>query len=693
MAKATSTLSFMNTRGAPDGMNLALPPDEIPETQDRYLQDVFVDKPGLRRRRGKVQNASGFATLTRQAWGILSTVDPMGTPKYAVLNGTGASCHISFLSAPAPTSITAELSWPGVYSPTTARVATSAFANGGIVISTTDDYISPNYPVIALWNGGNLANYAAGTITCGAGGSGVIGVGTSWLTNLSPGMYLYTTAGQYIGTVLNIQNNTNLSLVDSCVVSVSGGGYVASSVRLVAPRVTKGTLTCSSAHPHAHGGDTKWQSQLQGGPTYQIFLRRNEAPIGIISVVQSDFAVTLTANAAQDAADAPYYVVNNQAPVILSGWTPPPVGPPGFLTAYYAGLQWYANQPNFAAYHPHPSRVSFSDPLDPEGLDTTQDGDWFDVYSDSQTTQPIKAIVSTNACLLILKEREVWGVFGTSPENFTAKLIGSDGCLDGPTVQAFAGGAIWAGHDGIYFFDGSRIQNLTQNTLGKYFRDMVKGFDYTGSNVAKSMIARNHYFLYLPSMTGQYSLNKGGTVTTPTRGTLVINLATNALTFLTNVDIMGATQTPNSAAPTALYLVNDGSIGHICSADDLFDTPGTDAITCTGNAAGPDFFVETKAHDAGDGVTPKRWRWLEANALVTGAALKVDAVKGLSSVDSALSDTIPIGTIFGVGQRIDVNWDSQFMAFRFWQSSSGVTDAQIGPLQIALKYQRTARPL
>ena len=687
MAKAASTLSFMNTRGAPDGMNIALPPDEIPETQDRYLQDVFVDKPGLRRRRGKVQNASGFATLTRQAWGIVSTVDPQGVPKYAVLNGTNV---ISFLNN-AGSAISNELTWPVSYTPTTARVATSSFANGGILISTTNLYGGAASPVLAIWNGGNLANYTTGTITVGAGNSTVAGAGTTWTTNITPGMFIYSTAGVYIGTVLLVNSNTSLSLVDSAVSTISAGTYVASNLRIISPKVTKGTLTCSSAHPHAHGGDTKWLSQLPGGPTYQIFLRRNLATIGTLVSVQSDFAMTLTANASQDAADAPYYVTSNQNLVGLSAWDPTQA--PGFLSAYYAGLQWYANQPNFAAYHPHPSRVSFSDPLDPEGLDTTQDGDWFDVYSDSQTTQPIKAIVSTNACLLILKEREVWGVFGTSPENFTAKLIGSDGCLDGPTVQAFAGGAIWAGHDGIYFFDGSRIQNLTQNTLGKYFRDMVKGFDYTGSNVAKSMIARNHYFLYLPSMTGQYSLNKGGTVTTPTRGTLVINLATNALTFLTNVDIMGATQTPNSAAPTALYLVNDGSIGHICSADDLFDTPGADAITCTGNAVGPDFYVETKAHDAGDGVTPKRWRWLEANALVTGAPLNIDAVKGLTSVDSALSDTVPVGTIFGVGSRIDVNWDSTFMGFRIWQSSSAVTDAQIGPLQIALKFQRTARPL
>lgn len=688
MASAASTLAIQSFQGAPDGMNLSLPPDEILETQARYIQDALVDKPGLIRRRGPVKNASGVAALTRQAWGIVATTDPAGNARYAVLNGSGANAKISFLAAGNAT-ISAELTWPGNYA-LYPYVDVTPFLTGGTLISTTDKYGQGAAASVILWYGANLANYSTGTLTCAVGSTAVTGTSTVWSTNIVPGMFLLV-GNDLVGCVEKVNSNTSITLTAPAIFAHTGSAYTATSIRALGTKVMKGTITASATHPHIHGGNTKWTTQLAAGMA--VYRLRDMGYIGTVTSVQSDFAATLTADARFDCSDDPYVAIAAQNYSTASATVT--ASDPGFLSAVYANRQWYANNPNLASTPisaQQSSRVWFSDTTDPEGLDLTADGDWFDVYGENPQSQPIKAITSTLSSLLVLKERETWAVFGQSEETFTPKMLESDGCIDGATVQPFAGGAIWAGRTGILFFDGSRVQNLTQNNLGKAYHDIIKTFDNTTYH-AWSMLARGHYFLFIENCTGPYTLDKGGTTSTPTRLTIAYNLLSGSITFLTNVDIRGATQLPTTIAPTVWYIVNDASIGHICSADDLFDTTGVvDSITCTGNTAGPDFYWEGKAHNAGDGARLKKWRWFEPNAVVTGDVLKVDAVKGLSSVDSALTDTIPIGTIFQVGNRIFVDWDSQYIAFRVWQNSSAVTDVQIGPYDVAFKFLRIGRP-
>lgn len=696
MAKAPSGgLMIQTYQGAPDGVNLALPSDEILETQARYIQDGLVDKPGLIRRRGPIRNASGVSALTRAAWGMVTTRDPTGAIRYAVLNGTTVNAKISFLSADL-TSISAEFGWPQGYSMAPAPIVrTSPSLSGGVWIGTARD-ASPwtgatDGPVAVQWFGANKATYTTGTVTYARGSSTVTGSGTTWTTNVVPGMYLTAVTvdgfNAYIGVVQKVNSNTSLTLMENAFWGGTSKTYSLDPIRGFASVITKGTITSSSNHAHAHGGDTKWLTQLAANS--DLFRARDTTFVGRVTSVQSDFAVTLNANAAVDCADDPY-ISPIEAPSVANG-----IGmAPGWITALYASRQWYANNAGASLTPAQSSRVWFSDPLNAESVDTTYDGDWFDVFSTDPQSQPILALQPTVTALLVMKSKEVWGIFGQSPETFTVRLIDSEGCIDPGSIQDFAGGAIWAAREGIKFFDGSRVQNLTTSNLGKYWSDIVKTFDGSQFRM-NSMIGRNHYFLFIESCTPSFSLNKSGSVTTPNRITLAINLQTSAVTMMTNLDVRGAVRSSSSTlAPTTYFLVNDSSIGHICSLDDLFDVTGAnDSITCTGNAPGPDFFFQGKAHDAGDGTLLKRWRWMEPNALVTGAHLNVDAILGLSEVTHALSDQIPTDSVYSVADRIFLNWDTQYMAIRCYQSSNSVTDVQLGPYELALKVMRVGRPL
>lgn len=702
MAKALSGgLLTELFQGAPDGMNISLPPDEIAPTQDRYIQDGLVDKPGRVRRRGPVKNANALATLTRQAWGFVQTQDPTGAIRYAILNGSGANAKLSLLSNNAST-INTEISWPTVPTvPPYPAVNVGPALNGGVFIGTAVGYgpQSSGNVSLAQWFGANAASYTTGTANTTKGSTTVTGTGTTWVGNVVPGMFLRIafddgTTG-IAGVVQTVNSNTNISLVSPALNSATTKAYTLTSVTDWAnDKVYKGAVTCSTGHPHIKGGDTKWLTMLSAGML--VFRLRDFTYIGTVTSIQSDFAATLTGNAAVDCADDPYVAFKpsgNTGPTTYT-FSSPAVG---FISAVYAGRQWFANNPSNTGLFgssatAHPSRVWFSDENDPRAVDTTTDGDWFDIYSANPTTNPIVSLTSTQSSLLLHKPTETWAIFGSTPETFAARQLDAEGCVDAGSVQPYGAGAIWAGREGIRYFDGTRISNLTQNTLGKYWADIVKSFDSSQYRMF-SMIARNHYFLFIENCTGPVPIVKGASSTTPSRLTLSINLLTGALSFHTNLDIRGAVTRTTFLSPTTFYLVNDASIGHICSADDLFDSASVDAITCTGNVAGPDFYRETRAHDAGDPTRVKRWRWLQTNSLVQGDTLVVDAVLGLSSVDQVLPKQILTSSVYSVDNRIDVNWDSQLLALRFYQNSSSVTTVEMGPYEIGFKYQRAGRPL
>jgi hypothetical protein len=55
--------------GTPGGMNLALPQQELDDTEARYIQDGLVDYPGLTRRRGPSARSRASPTSRARARG------------------------------------------------------------------------------------------------------------------------------------------------------------------------------------------------------------------------------------------------------------------------------------------------------------------------------------------------------------------------------------------------------------------------------------------------------------------------------------------------------------------------------------------------------------------------------------------------------------------------------------------------
>lgn len=716
-------------------MNLHLPQQELDDTECRYLQDGLVDYPGLTRRRGPVRKVTGIATITRKGSGLVMTLNPQGVDKYGVLNGDAANGYFSVLSDDL-TTVAADLAWPHPLpvSPPTAGesyriVDVKPALNGGAWIGVSSAY-DANSPTqgLALWMGANKANYSPASITV-ARGSQAVTAASGFTANVAPGMWLFANTDEpytsvLVGLVKSVNSDTSITLDEPSPYAVTAKAATFQALRGFTPKIVAGRVTADTTSTTVSGGLTKFQSDGLGTGVWQLYRARDMAFIGKVSAVATEINLTLAANASVSMADDRYVALRADPDYSIA--TTANVNKVGFLNATYAGRQWYANN---GSSLDKTSRVWFSDVNDPEATDLADfDGDWDEVTSSSTVNESIRAIAPANSGLLVFKENETFIITGSSPSTFTPKKLEDDGALSGMSVQQYGGGVIWAGREGIHFFDGIQAQNLIATKLGDYWKNSIRTYDPSKYRMW-SMVNRDHYFLFIENIAPTVAVVKGTVSTTPTRYTVVLNMVTQAVSILTNVNLRGAVVLPASSGKHSWYLVNGRVSGDaadhafIAEGEALFNEEGTDPIDCDRGAAwqlaGPDFFFESKKFAAGDSTRLKKFKQLMLHYLVQGGDIKVDTVMGLNNIGQTSTGFFPASVLTWDTLRTAVStwdnvknqfptWDqliqgvfkplrvrfqkgSTHLSFRLWQSANTVTRLQVGPYHVGYKLKRPGR--
>lgn len=742
--------------GAPGGMNLALPAQELDDTEARYIQDALLDQPGLVRSRGPVAAIAGFPATTYRGSGIVVTVDPVGNDRYAVLNGDTTHGLFSMLN-PGQTAYES-YTWPYNLnsSPSTSvaqahRVMDSKpTPGGGAWIGVSSGYgADVTEQVLAKWEGGYRDTYTAGTIRFTGGSYTVQGTGTLFTTKVTPGMYIFATVensaytpGSFfaavkplIGVVRSIESDTSLTLQSPSPYASSGTGWndalaglgykawSCTPVRGFQYKIAKGLITTSITSTTVTGGKTKFISM--GMPTvvegsrssnyWNIYRASDMTWIGRVTQAVSETSVTLVAVANIAVVDTPYVALRGDGDWGLN--LQATTTKPGWLNATYAELGWFANVGTSVE---RTSRVYFSEPSDPESMDTsTYDGDFIDIASTVATTEPIRGLLPTYNSLLVFKETETFGIFGSAPSQFNVRKMEDDGCLHPMGIQPYGGGAVWPGRNGIYYYDGVNTQNITQSKLGDVWKNTVRNVDHDRYR-CWSLIARNHYMLFLESVDPSVKPRKGNTAQAVTQWTVVINMVTQAITMFTNVGVRGSVIIPRTTSRQAWYLLNSGTVSYICDTEDLFDVEGLDALTSQDSVTtGPDIFFESKKFDIGDGLQLKRFKQFSVWYLTQGAGLKMDTVLGLNNIGTTLTTILPasvlswdqLGVLFGSWDALALQyatWDdisdavfqpkrarfskkSQYFSIRLYRENSTGTRVQFGPFQLLFKTLRKGR--
>lgn len=717
--------------GSPGGMSRAFPAQEIDDTEAQYIQDALLDYPGLMRRRGPITAHAAVAALPRPASGLAVTMSPRGSDRYAAPTGTAAAGYLSLLSDDGSSWV--DMTWPFPLPTDPAGAAATAYRlvdakpalAGGTWIGTASDYgATDSQHALAYWRGANKADYSAGTLTVARGSASVTGAGTAWLANVVPGMFLFANTDDpltdtLVGTVLSVNADTSITLEKVSPYAITAKAYTLKSIRGFIPRVNKGRITTDVNTTTVSGGQTKFSSQGLGTGTWNLYRASDGTWIGKVASVQSEISLTLAANAAVALADEQYVAIrgdwsanDKSIDLTLSA------NKVGWITATYAERQWFANN---GAQYDKTYRVWFTDTGEPEAVDLSTDGDWIPISSTSDTPEPIRQLMPTYNALLVLKDSETFAIYGSSPSSFSAKKLEDDGTISAMSVQPYGGGAIWAGRDGIYFYDGVQVQNLTDPKLGDVWKNTIRTMD-TLRYRAWSMIVRNHYFLFLESLDPTISVTKGNTSTTPNHWVVVVNMETRAIGLHTNVGIRGAITLPAEEGRDVWFVVNDATagVGKVVNASSLFDDEGVDSfLTVPGGTLGPDFYWESKKFNGGDDVRLKRWRMFLMHYLAQGGALKIDTVLGLNNVGRTQISTFPasvytwnsfrvaVGTwaaaalefatwvdvIQGVfvPKRVKFTKKSQHLSIRVWQESAAMTRVRLGPFKIIYKVMREGR--
>ena len=367
----------------------------------------------------------------------------------------------------------------------------------------------------------------------------------------------------------------------------------------------------------------------------------------------------------------------------------------GFLTATFAGHQWYANR---STSIPETFRLWYSDPDDPEAVDTTQDGTWLEIPSVGSTNDPVVGMAPCYNGLLVFKQNETFLLSGTTPEDFTLRKVMDDGLISTMGLVTYASGAIWPGQNGIYYYKGIGEQyleqisvvNIAEEKLGPSWQQAIADFD-AGANKMWGMLAHDHYFLFIEKYDSVVPVVKGSTQTTQTNTTLVVNLITGAVTFMSNLPIRGGVQLPLLDGVPTFYLVNDSTQGHINTSHDLLYTQGQDVIQTDVGTLGPDYYFESKKFAMEDPLILKRFKQLTIHHNNDGGRLKCDVIPGLNEDGTTLTSTLQDTAGVWEVHRLRFSKKTQFFSFKIYQEDSNIDSLNLGPFQIRYKALRPGR--
>ncbi len=761
--------------GVVGGSNLDAAPHEIPPGQGRYLQDVLLDIPGIVRQRGPIKGlGSGtnpdFPGLPANARviGMTTLADPNGTDSFRLFllvvskNNSAVTAYIygrtqipaaqvwharAFFEMMEPKDMNGNIVGdPFLYfddrrsaflsvgsllaTPTITGLTfnnsdadpffESAMAlDGGALIGIGSNYGADTnraaHRALIHWRGAAKVDYGAGSISVTQSSKVVTGSGSSWVGNVEPGMFLSVAGpGRMLGVVKSVDSNTQITLEQNVLNSTAAGlGYIISSWRrpynLSGMTVAAGTLTTSTASAVVNGGGTKFLDQAVAVGDL-IFRDSDYTFIGTVTSIQSNAQLTLTANALVPMAGEGYLCTR------AANWG---AGAEPVFSSFYSGMQLLANADNARGGINERSRVFVTGIKNLEAIDVTKTGTFYDLPSTKPHTD-IRGMFATESAALVFLAEATYGLFGNTPTTLTPRVVHNDGLLSPMTIQAWQGGAVWAGYKSIYWFDGATVRDLLAGKAAAAHQKALVGLDY-GKLRAWSMLHNGHYICFLSQVNpgiftytqGRQNTTTPGSVTfDPTSIIYAINLQTGALKFWTNVAVRGYSAPPGKLVNIrdAYFVVESATTAGpiICSAEALFQEAGSQGFTADSvttnpivSPFSPHFFVEGRLNDFGDPERMKRAQTILAQFSMYGGVstskLGMDLVHGIGRDTKALStrdrtSTDVANPIAWVNKRTRFSSKGTLLGVRFYTMADGVPAApRIGPWSVGFKPMRPGR--
>ena len=173
---------------------------------------------------------------------------------------------------------------------------------------------------------------------------------------------------------------------------------------------------------------------------------------------------------------------------------------PGYLTATYAGFQWFASLGQ-AGYE---NQIAFSSYHNPEAVDLSPDAADTIIIPG---TNIMRGLATSSAGLIVFMSDNTYILRGNDRNNFSLEVLYPEGCLGATSIVEIGGGVMWAAPSGILYFDGASVRNLTQEALGTYYYDGVRFFDAEADRVY-AFVYKNYLFVHVSKWQSSYSFNR-----------------------------------------------------------------------------------------------------------------------------------------------------------------------------------------
>lgn len=111
---------------------------------------------------------------------------------------------------------------------------------------------------------------------------------------------------------------------------------------------------------------------------------------------------------------------------------------------------------------------------------------------------PNVAILTSPNPLLVLKRHAVYGIYGQPGLGLTTDLIADGvGCIDIRSAQSFDEGQFFASEQGIMWYVGGQLRDLTAGKINREWRALVRDFDYGTSDYCSIGLASGHLVVHI----------------------------------------------------------------------------------------------------------------------------------------------------------------------------------------------------
>lgn len=340
----------------------------------------------------------------------------------------------------------------------------------------------------------------------------------------------------------------------------------------------------------------------------------------------------------------------------------------------------------------HPQRLHFSGARERDfgGQDSNLWDQKDNLHIPSQPTQRLTGLAVVGSKLAIMKESELHVLIPDADvTKFQQRFVSDASCLDYRSIAYHKNGCIFAGHNGVWAFDGNSINKLS-NSIENSWNAAISGFNRSNMKLVGGVI-QNHYVVTIINSSGR------------SIAAFCCNLDTGAWSTLTNFHFHEIFSSIDGLETWGFYKVPTEGTSEVGSfvpmrLDPLFTQPistGNDAY----GAGGPNMMIETGRLDLGDMFRQKHFRSVLLSyrtATTSGSpALKMKIVPSLS-VDTNYStlDTLsfPAATVGYARKFFDKRTSALGLRIEEDRSGGDFSSILINGIQLLFKPMRPGRP-